>query len=60
KEAEGWSLVIPTCLTNGAHGYFTMKDAYDEVGYEARSSRFKAGVAELLIEEGKKLMSELL
>ena len=60
KEAEGWSLVIPTCLTNGAHGYFPMKDAYDEGGYEARSSRFKAGVAELLIEEGRKLMSELM
>ncbi len=59
KETEGWALVIPTCLTNGAHGYFPMKDSYDEGGYEARSSMFKAGVAELLIDEGKKLMAEL-
>ena len=59
KEAEGWDLVLPCCLTNGDAGYFPMMDAYDEGGYEARSSSFKAGVAELIIEEGKKLMNEL-
>ena len=59
KETEGWDLILPCCLTNGSEGYFPMRDAYDEGGYEARSSEFKAGVAELLIEEGKKLMSEL-
>ncbi|MBE5868508.1 MAG: hypothetical protein E7293_06055 [Lachnospiraceae bacterium] len=59
KEAEGWDLVLPTCLTNGGQGYFPMKEAYDEGGYEARSSNFRAGVGELIIEEGKKLMSEL-
>jgi hypothetical protein len=36
-----------------------MKDSYDEGGYESRSSRFKAGVAEFIIEEGKKLLKEL-
>ena len=36
-----------------------MKEAYDEGGYEAGSSNFRAGVAELLIEEGKKLMQDL-
>ena len=59
KEAEGYSLVLPCCLTNGNEGYFPMKDAYDEGGYEARSSYFKTGVAELIIAEGKKLLSEL-
>ncbi len=59
KETEGWGLVIPTCCTNGYEGYFPMQDAYDEGGYEARSSRFKAGVAELIISEGKKLLNEL-
>ena len=33
--------------------------AYDEGGYEARSSSFRAGVAELIIEEGKKLLNDL-
>jgi len=59
KEAEGWDMVIPTCLTNGVQGYFPMKDAYDEGGYEARSSEFAAGVAELMIEQGKALLKEL-
>ena len=59
KESEGWDLIVPCCLTNGAEGYFPMKDAYDQGGYEARSSNFKAGVAELIIENGKRMLSEL-
>lgn len=59
KEAEGWDLILPTCATNGYEGYFPMMDAYDEGGYESRSSNFKAGVAELLIDEGKKLLNKL-
>ena len=59
KKAEGWAVVLPTCLTNGNHGYFPMGDAYAEGGYETDRSRFKAGVAEIIIEEGKKLLSEI-
>ena len=59
REAEGWDLVLATCITNGKHGYFPMKEAYDEGGYESRSSFFKAGVAECIIAEGKKLLEEL-
>ena len=59
KEAKGWDVVMPTCLTNGSEGYFPMQDAYDEGGYEARSSRYKAGTAELIIEEGKALLDTL-
>jgi len=59
KETEGWDLVIPTCLTNGGEGYFPMQEAYDEGGYEAGSSPFRAGVAELLIQEGTALLEQL-
>lgn len=59
KEAQGWDLVLPCCLTNGCRGYFPMIDAYQEGGYEARSSSFKAGSAELIVEEGCKLLDEL-
>ena len=59
KEAQGWDLVMPCCLVNGCHGYFPMQDAYDEGGYEARSSSFKAGAAELIIKEGCQLLDEL-
>lgn len=59
KETEGYELVLPVCLTNGSQGYFPMYDAYAEGGYEARSSSFKAGVAELIVAESKKLLSEM-
>ena len=59
KESEGFDMILPTCLTNGSEGYFPMKDAYDEGGYEARSSIFKSGVAEKIIEIGKDMLAEL-
>lgn len=59
KSSEGWKMICPTCLTNGSEGYFPMIDSYDEGGYEARSSNFKAGVAERIIEEGKKILAEI-
>ena len=37
-------------ITNGYEGYFPMKEAYDEGGYEARSSSFKGGIAEAIAE----------
>ena len=37
-----------------------IKDAFDEGGYEARSSSYKAGTAELIIEEGRKVLKEML
>ena len=47
------------CQANDRLGYFPMQSAYDEGGYEARSSRFKAGTAERLIEEGTALLKDL-
>lgn len=44
---------------HNSEGYFPMQDSYDEGGYEARSSRFKAGVAELIIEKGQKLLESI-
>ncbi len=59
KEAPNWKMVIPCCITNAREGYFPMVDSYEEGGYEARSSNFKAGVAERIIEEGKKILASL-
>ncbi len=59
KLADGYDLVIPCCLTNGAEGYFPMKDAYEQGGYEARSSIFKAGVAEIIIDNGLEILSQI-
>lgn len=59
KETAGWNMILPTCLTNGSQDYIPMMSAYEEGGYESRTSIFKAGVAELLIQEGRNLMSEI-
>ena len=59
KAAKGWRLVLPCCITNGYEGYFPMREAYDEGGYEARSSKYAPGVAELIISEGLALLDQL-
>ena len=59
KLAEGYDMILPCCLTNGSEGYYPMKDAYDEGGYEARSSNFKSGVAERIIDAGIEMLAEL-
>ena len=59
KDTEGWSMILPCCLTNGCEGYFPMKEAFDEGGYEARSSHFKSGVAENIIAGAKCMLNEL-
>ena len=59
KEAEGYSMVLPVCLTNGADGYYPMMDCYEEGGYETSGSPFKAGIGEIILKEGLALLSEL-
>ena len=59
KDTEGWSAIMPCCLTNGGLGYFPMKSAFDEGGYEARSSIYKSGVAESIIKCGKDILEDL-
>ena len=59
KNTAGFDLILPMCNTNGKEGHFPMQDSYDEGGYEARTSTFKAGTAEFIIAEGKKLIKEM-
>ncbi len=59
KSAEGWDMICPLGLTDGYEGYFPMEDSYVEGGYEARSSRFKKGTAEFIVEQGTKLLNDL-
>jgi len=59
KETEGWSMILPCALTNGNEGYFPMKSAYDEGGYEARTSPYRSGVAEEIIAGSKVLLGKL-
>ncbi len=59
KEAEGWKLVLPCCNTNAKEGYFPMRDSYEEGGYEAKTSNFKAGTAERIIDEALVMLGDL-
>ena len=59
KKAPDWELVLPTCNTNAKEGYFPMMECYEEGGYEAGGSNYKAGVAEYVIENGLAMLKEL-
>ena len=59
KETEGFDLILPCSLTNGDHGYFPVQSAYDEGGYETRTSPYRAGVAELMAMGAKELLGEI-
>ncbi len=59
KNNSPFEMTFVSCCANGSEGYFPMQSAYDEGGYEARSSRFKAGVAEAIIEGSIDLLNKL-
>lgn len=44
-----FGMTICTCLTNGSCGYFPVASAYEEGGYEARSSVFASTVADDIV-----------
>lgn len=59
KQAPGWDLVLPCCLTNGHWGYVGMKQNYIEASYETRGSRLKSGCGERMIESGLRLLEKI-
>ncbi len=59
KDTPGWDMIMPSSMTNGNDGYFPMLDSYREGGYEARTSSYKAGVSEAIIEYSKNILKEL-
>ncbi len=60
KENSPFKMTLISCCANGCEGYFPLKSAYDEGGYEARSSPFKSGVAEAIIEGSADLLKSLI
>lgn len=59
KAAPGWDLVMPCCCTNGYDAYFPSMDAFQEGGYEARSSMFKPGIGEAIGDAGLALLASV-
>jgi len=60
KKADGYKMIMPCGLTNDYAGYFPVKEAFDEGGYEARTSKYKGDVAEKIIKGGRAVLKELL
>ncbi|MBQ3934679.1 MAG: hypothetical protein II715_02580, partial [Clostridia bacterium] len=59
KATPGWDTVLVFGETDGCGGYYPTTDAYEEGGYEARSSRFAPGVGDLLLESGRELLRQV-
>ena len=59
KEAPGWKCILPCGLTNGQEGYFPLRDAFDEGGYEARSSVYTGDVADDIIRGAHTMLEKL-
>lgn len=59
KAASPYALTLYCCCANGCEAYFPTQEAYDEGGYEARSSTFGRGIAEALAANGVALLREL-
>ena len=47
------------CLTNAAPGYFPIRDAFNDGGYESNTTSYKIGSDEILVEGMKKLLNQL-
>jgi hypothetical protein len=59
KDTEGYGLILPAAITGGYEGYFPVKSAFDEGGYEARTSPYKSGVAEAIVSSAKATLGKL-
>ena len=59
KANSRFTLTIPACCANGYEGYYPMKSAFSEGGYEALTARYQEGTAEKLIEASTELVNGL-
>ena len=59
KETDGFSMIMPAALVNGSCGYFPAKSAFDEGGYEARTSDYTSVITEEIVKCGKEILAEL-
>ena len=60
KKAFPETFVLSLCLTNGGQGYLPTKEAFEEGGYEASSSRFSPETQEILTGSAIEMIKEYL
>lgn len=59
KDNSPFDMTFFCCCCNGYEGYLPVRSAFEEGGYEAKTSRFLPGVAELLAEGGTSVVNEV-
>ncbi len=59
KDTKDYDIVLPMCAVNAYESYFPMKSSFEEGGYEAKSSIFKSSVADLLVDNSKRILKQL-
>ena len=57
--ASSYEKMMVCCLTNAAPGYFPIRDAFNDGGYESNTTNYKIGSDEILVEGMKKLLNQL-
>ena len=50
--------IITTCITNSYSGYFPTKEAFDEGGYEVKSSNFTIDLVDILQNKVKEMLAK--
>lgn len=59
KAIGGFDLIMPCALTNGYEGYFPSKAAYQEGGYEAKTSVFRDTVSDIMVDSASNILTKL-
>lgn len=59
ERQQGDKAIFVCCLTNGGDSYFPTSSAYDEGGYEARTSRLKKGGDKIITDGMAKLLGDI-
>ena len=59
KAIGGFDLIMPCALTNGYEGYFPSKAAYQEGGYEAKTSEFRDTVSDKMVDSASNILTKL-
>lgn len=59
KRRAPFAMTVPACIVNGYRGYFPFSDAYEQGGYESKSSDFGPSVAADLVEGAIKSLNAL-
>ncbi|MBE7022735.1 MAG: hypothetical protein E7414_05935 [Ruminococcaceae bacterium] len=59
EAASPFAMTVTCCLVNGGDSYFPTSSAYDEGGYEARTSRLKKGADDVLVKGTTELLNQI-